>query len=167
MDTRPRLILQKHRMDIWLERSALFALMLLWAFTIYAFKQLPEIVPIHFDGAGKPDGYGTKWTMFILPLITTALFFGITAINKHPHIFNYTTTITEENAEQQYRMATRLLRFTNLGVVLIFLAIEFSTYRTGLGKSDGLEPWFFPMVIVLSLAAAIVPLVMAAKNHED
>jgi uncharacterized membrane protein len=164
MNNRPRLILAKTKLDTWVERTSLCLLLLLWAFTFFAYTHLPDIVAIHFNGAGKPDGYGNKLTLFLLPVITTAVVLAIAALNEHPHLFNYTVTITEENAAQQYLLATRVLRFTNLGVVLLFLVILFSTYQTASGKSDGLGAWFFPVVVALSLSAGIVPLLLSARK---
>jgi hypothetical protein len=43
----------------------------------------------------------------------------MTVLNRFPHIFNYTTTITEENALREYTRATRLVRYLKLTMVLI------------------------------------------------
>ena len=31
-------------------------------------KVLPESMPVHFDAAGQPNGYGSRWTYVLLPL---------------------------------------------------------------------------------------------------
>jgi len=164
MEPRPKILPELTALDKFVEAICLSLLLLLWAFSIFAYVQLPEIIPIHFNASGKPDGYGSKMTLFLLPLISSALYLGLTSINRYPHIFNYTVKITEANAAQQYKLATRVLRFTKLAVVLIFSAIVFSTFQSGRGKSDGLGSWFFPMIIAFSVAGAVVPILLAARK---
>lgn len=51
------------------------ALVLLWALALWLWPQLPEQIPLHFDGAGAPDRFGarTAWNWFLLPGIATIL----------------------------------------------------------------------------------------------
>jgi hypothetical protein len=46
-----------------------------WALALWLWPDLPELVPIHFDLAGNPDGWASKswWNWFALPALGTAL----------------------------------------------------------------------------------------------
>jgi uncharacterized membrane protein len=46
-----------------------------WALAIAAWPELPERIPIHFDAAGRPDGWAGKsaWWWFALPALATAI----------------------------------------------------------------------------------------------
>ena len=60
----------------------------------------------------------------------TLVFFGVTVLNKHPGIFNYARPVNKENTEQQYKYATRMLRFLKLTIVIVFILIILLTYLT-------------------------------------
>jgi len=53
----------------------LTALVLLWSLALWLWPDLPERIPLHFDGSGAPDRYGAKtpWNWFLLPGIATLL----------------------------------------------------------------------------------------------
>src|SRR5689334_19196218 len=114
MSSRPKIKLKLSLADKVIEVAGFLALGFLWTLTVSNFSSLPEIIPTHFNGAGEVDDYGSKNMILILPVIATILFAGLTFLNKFPHLFNYPTEITGENAEKQYRSATRLMRCLKL-----------------------------------------------------
>jgi uncharacterized membrane protein len=130
-------------------------LVLLWVMVVIGYNNLPESIPIHFNGSGDPDGYGDKNTLFLLPAIGTFLYFMLTMLNGKPHIFNYPVVISPENAEKQYRIAVRMMRAMKLSVLLVFCAIEYSSYRVAMGNQDGLGAWF----IIFVFAVIFVPMI--------
>ena len=66
--------------------------------TVANYFELPEIIPTHYNEAGEADSYGDKLNILALPIISTLLFIGLTILNKRPHLFNYPSEITKENA---------------------------------------------------------------------
>lgn len=118
----------------------------MWIAAIYAYTFLPEIIPIHFDGSGIANGYGNKATMFLLPVIGTAIFILVTVLSKYPQIFNYTVRITDQNKQYQYKNTTRMLRCLKLSIAIIFIVIVIDMYLSGTKKMDGLGSWFLIMV---------------------
>ena len=149
MQTRTKIILQPTQLDKAVETTGLRLLILLWLITMIAFFTLPETIPTHYNALGQVDNYGSKTTLFILPAIASIIFIGITKLNKYPHIFNYTVTITQENTESQYTVATRMLRILKLVCVLVFFLIVLFTWLTTLGNVTGLGRWFLPFALSL------------------
>lgn len=51
------------------------ALILLWVVSVWLWPALPEQIPLHFDGAGRPDHFGERNALnwFLLPGIATLL----------------------------------------------------------------------------------------------
>lgn len=92
----------------------------------YYYNTLPDIIPTHFDFSGKVDNYGSKSSILTLPILSTLLYIGLTILNKYPQTFNYLGEITLDNAESQYRFATRFLRVLKLIVMITFLIIILS-----------------------------------------
>lgn len=129
------------------ETLSVIGLIALWALVVIALNVLPDIIPVHFDFKGNPDGYGDKATLIFLPILTTILYAGLTVINRYPHIFNYPVKITEENALKHYTNATRMIRLLKLIIILMFSVIVFYQYRTSTGQSEGLGIWFIPIFL--------------------
>ena len=135
--------------DKMLETASAIGLIVMWVITYNVFFKLPNMIPIHFNGFGKADNYGDRFTLLLLPIMATVLYLSITYLNKFPHIFNYGVTITEANVEKQYRLAMRMLRFAKLSILIIFTIIIAEVYFTVKGSIDGLGWWFLPFTLAL------------------
>jgi uncharacterized membrane protein len=135
----------------------------MWALTLYTIFKLPTTIPIHFNSSGQADNYGNKLTLLILPILATVIYFGLTQLNKYPHIFNYMTKITEDNAQKQYTIATRMLRFLKLSILVIFSLIILFTYLTTIGVTNGLGSWFLPLTFGLLLIPTIISISQSFK----
>lgn len=89
-------------------------------YVIFAFQQLPETIPIHFNAQGEADNWGSENKVFIMPVFEVILFVGLYFLSKVPHFYNYTVEITEENAPLIYTEANLFMTIINLEIVLIF-----------------------------------------------
>ena len=116
---------------------------------IFNYSNLPEKIPIHFDFSGKADRFGGKVNIFVLPIIASVLYIGLTILNKFPNIFNYPTNITVDNAKIHYRNATRLIRYLKFNIAIIFNLITIQKFRTSNGLVEGLGIWFLPLILGL------------------
>ena len=164
MNKRPRIKLQLKQTDKILEVVGWVSVFGIWALPLINYFDLPEIIPIHFNGAGKADRFGNKTHIFILPIISTLLFIGLTTLNKHPHIFNYPNQITKENALDQYTNATRMMRVLKLVIVVLFGLIVFRKIQIVNGHADGLGTWFLPFTIGLFIILSLYFLMMSMKD---
>ena len=164
MNKRPRIKLQLNQTDKILEIVGWISVVGIWALPLINYSILPEIIPIHFNGAGKANGFGNKTHIFILPIISTLLFIGLTILNKRPHIFNYPSQITKENAVHQYTNATRMMRVLKLVIVLLFGLIIFKTIENVNGNADGLGTWFLPFTIGVFIILTLYFLIKSLKQ---
>ncbi len=110
MANRPKLKLKLTAYDKALEALGWAMLVATWSITIASYAKLPATIATHFNFMGMADSFGSKINILLLPSMATVLFVGLTILNLYPNIFNYPTSITEENAFRQYRNATRLIR---------------------------------------------------------
>ena len=149
MEKRPIIKLELTTADKIFEIIGWLLTISLWGLTITNYANLPDTIPTHYNGAGQADGFGGKATILTLPLIATVLFVGMTILNKFPHIFNYPTNITQDNALRQYTNATRMIRYLKLIIVVIFGLIAFKTIQNANGQTNGLGIWFLPMTLGL------------------
>ncbi|MEI6090122.1 MAG: DUF1648 domain-containing protein [bacterium] len=166
MGTRPRIKLELTNYDRLFETLGWSILLTLWIFTVTNYYNLPETIPTHFNGAGHIDSFGSKFTIFLLPIIGTILFIGMTLLNNFPHIFNYPTNITADNALEQYTNATKLIRYLKLILVVIFTIITYMIIRTTKGLSDGLGVWFLPLTLGLIFIPVIYYTIKSIKNYK-
>lgn len=153
---RPQLEIEKQPFDKALELAGLIGVLVMIALPIYYWADIPAMVPIHFNAAGQPDDYGSKWTTISLPLIGALLYFGVNWITRFPHKFNYLQKITKDNAQEQYRMATRLVRLIGTLVALSFAYMTYTVIHTSLGTMEGPGNYF---VLFFTVSILIVPLI--------
>ncbi len=151
MDGRPMLKLDLTTTDKMIEPIDWVVLIGIWILTLSNYPTLPEIIPIHCNGAGEADGFGEKWNILTLPIVSSILFIGMTILDKYPHILNYPSTVTKKNALHQYTSAIQLIRSLKLIIVMIFGLIVFKTVQNVNVNADGLGVWFLPMILDLSL----------------
>lgn len=148
-----------------IESVAIALLVLHWIMVIFIFSSLPDTIPIHFDATGKPDGFGKKPAIFLLPIIATMLYAAMTILNLFPYIFNYPVPITVANAKRQYTIATRLLRRLKLAIGIVFFTITYFTVRSAMGLTQGIGLWFLPFVLVLIFAPLAYYLFKAIRER--
>lgn len=63
-------------------KIAVLFLVLIMVFTAFHYGELPAEIPIHYNAAGVPDGYGEKQDVWALPAIAIALFGGLLTLEK-------------------------------------------------------------------------------------
>lgn len=149
MNERPKIKLELTTTDKTLEILGWVSILAIWILTITNYTSLPDTIPIHYNTAGKADGFGGKGNILALPLVATALFTGLTVLNKFPHIFSYPVNISQDNALRQYTNATRMVRYLKFVLVFIFGLIVLQTIRNVNGQTSGLGVWFVPLTLGL------------------
>ena len=131
---------------LWLELAALAALLLAIGVAVQAWPRLPGTVPMHFDLAGEPDGWGGRGSILVLPGSALFLYLLLTGVQRLPsHWYNYPVTITEENRERQYRLARDLVVWMKAAVLGLFAHVTVAVVRTALGEATGLGAWTVPL----------------------
>ncbi len=161
---RPILKLEKSGVDKLIEAFTFIIIIFIWGYTLLSYNNLPGTIPIHYNFKGEIDGYGSKDTIWLIPIIVTFLVTGLFFLNKHPHIFNYTGNITEENARWNYMLATRLLRMMQLLIAFFFLLINMDIIHSAKAGRSWLSAWFIPVFLFSMLIPTIITCYMASKK---
>lgn len=138
--SRPKIALELTLADRLLEALTALFVLLLGGVPLVYYGELPDQIPQHYNAAGEVDIYGPKYLLLVLAGVGILLYGLMTWVGRYPHWFNYPVAITPENAERQYRIATRLMRMLKLVVVLLFFYLIYETIRIGLGRAEGLSP---------------------------
>ena len=128
------------------------------------FNDLPRQIPMHFDLGGTPDRYAdaTLLRWLLLPAATTvvalALYGSAWMIGRRPSSLNVLSrakydVLTRPDKEQVVAVVQRRLYWLAVGVIVMFVVLQFGTYRVAHGVADDLPFWPAPLVIVLALLA--------------
>jgi uncharacterized membrane protein len=134
------------------EKLVIATLIILWLLPLFYFNSLPERIPLHFDGSGNPDSWGSRYTIFVLPAIGTVLYFFMTLMGKHHNLMNFPVQRTPENEEALIQMTRLQLRYTKLLVNLLFIYIVWGMVQIALEKASTMAIWpifFFVGIILL------------------
>jgi uncharacterized membrane protein len=162
---KPKFKIRRKTLDWVIEFTAFSFLVILIALPLIFSNDLPERIPIHFNLAGKPDGYGTRMILWSLPIIGAAMYFGMTILEAFPYIYNYPVEITPDNVVNQYRLGTRLIRILKTIILMIFSFISYQTIKTALGKTTGLGKAFLPIFLLITSGVIIIYIVRSLNNR--
>ena len=90
--------------------------------------------------------------LFAAPLLGIAFFLAFSYLRRIPHRFNYIVSITEENAERQYRNALLLLGVVKVETSAMFSYLGWYSVRTALGEHREAGWSSLPVMAVILLA---------------
>jgi uncharacterized membrane protein len=142
--------IERSTFDSVLDYLGWLILIFLWVMTVYSYATLNTTIPTHFNASGRADAFGNKHTLFILPVLGTIIFTGLTILNRYPWTYNY-LNYSKENAAEQYSYASKMIRSLKTAIILLFALVSLFSYLTAIGKTDGLGTWFLPFLLVVIL----------------
>ena len=163
MNNRPDIELKQNASDKTLDSIGALMIAAIWFSTWYIFQNSPDSIPTHFGADGHPDKFGPKGAVWIYPVLGTFIHLLLTIIGRYPQSLNYLRPITPENAERQYRIATTLIKFMKVAILMILLIIQWSSYLVATKKSGGLGWWFLPTVLGLALIPTIIAAIKSLR----
>lgn len=161
---RPKLTIERQPIDRWVDLTSLLLLILILAIPSYYYQSLPDRIPTHFNGRGEADGFGPKYMIWVLPIISLCMYAMLTFLQRIPHTFNYLQEITMDNAEKQYRGGISLMRFMKLWILGLFLYLVYASIQNALGNQEGIGRYFIVIVLVVSIG---IPLVLMMFSNKD
>ncbi|QIC47615.1 DUF1648 domain-containing protein [Lysinibacillus sphaericus] len=110
--------------------------------------KLPEEIPVHFDGKGEVDRWGSKIELIILPFIGVFLWITMSLLEKAPHIHNFPARLNEQNVAAFYLNSRKMLNEVKNFCLILFACISFQMVRIALGETTSIGWWFLPTVII-------------------
>jgi len=146
---RPHVRLEMGWVDRLGEAAAATGVLATAAILLAFWPELPEEIPHHFDARGTPDRWGGHSVLWLLGGMILLFYAGVTILQRFPRVFNYPWAITESNAQVQFTLAVRLLRWLKAAFVWTFFATILATCRVATGRSAGL-PWMMPFALVVA-----------------
>lgn len=171
MNNRPKIDVELEGIDRALEWAGFALVVLTWAWVIYFYPSLPDTIPTHYNASGEVDGFGSKPSLLILPVLATILFVGLLLLSRKPRLYNYPVSVTPENARRLYKAGSRAIRYIAVFIPVIFGIIIYSTIQTARGEMQGIGKWFLPFALIGTTAPTIVMLIRISRikssDHAD
>ena len=116
-------------------------------------ERLPERIPIHFDHAGNPNGWGQPSSLLILPAVTLGVYLALTIVTQFPRAFKNPKRVTDENWERLEHLTLEMIPWLKMELVWLFAWFQwFSIDAARSGK--GVFPELFPLGIAAVLGTA-------------
>lgn len=147
----PVIEIKKKKKEKQFEYFTLLLIAMYWIAAFYRYNHIPDTIPIHYGIDGSIDNYGSKIFIFIFPFLATIVYLLLLFATKNPHKFHYNVTITEENAERQYRNALQMIRTLSFSIVLSFFIIDAPILFTKDGFSKDLNGFLFILIGILPI----------------
>jgi uncharacterized membrane protein len=160
-----KLEIPRTRLEIYCEVVAAIAVALIFIYLTATWTGLPDKVPTHFNFAGTPDQWGSKYLMLLFLGVTFVLYVGLSILSRFPHIYNYAFAITDENRQRQYLLARQMVTTLKAELVCLFVFITWQTISIARGKAGDLTVWFTPLFLVIVFGTVIVYLVKAYRSR--
>ncbi len=167
---RPRIKIRRTPLDFLIELLCFAALLALVLPPAWYFPHLPDQLPSHFNGSGVPDAWAQKGSIWIMPLLGLVLYAGLAFMSRYPHLMNYPVTVTAENAEKLYTMATRSLRFLKLLLMVWFAYVNYTTIRIALQQAQQLNSlliYGFIAALLLLVSFLIVRMALTKPDNPE
>ena len=161
---KPQLDIKPTPSDKKLVRMGWIIVALNYLLILVFYFDLPDTIPTHFNLQGEADDFGHKSTLWIIPVLSTALYFGMGFFVTHmkPSNINYPIKVTEKNAPRLYALGLRMLVIINLVTVVAFLLTTFAIVFKVKGILDTLD---VPMLIGIWVVAGLVPFYFLYKMY--
>lgn len=123
-------------------------LIFIWEYTFISYRELPDIIPIHFGIDGTPDGFSTKKMSWLLPFIATFIFGLLFYLSKNQSssLLNLPSNIKENKT-----LSSNIIHFVNLIVMVLFSVITYESINVALEKSSRLSSATLYLVALLFL----------------
>ena len=129
------------------EFAFLVLLIAVWVFIIIALQKAPDVVPSHFDAAGRANSYGSKYGILFATIFTSIAGIIMLGCAYFPHTINLPVRI---KTPRQYELAIRMMRVLSL-VLLVLTAVIGYTSLVAYN-----EPSAIPILTVVGVMFAVI-----------
>ena len=148
MKQKERLKIEVHRTTEGTIFEVAFAILAVtvWALIIWMLSKAPDVIATHFDGNGRPNGYGSPWGLLVPSIIMTVAGVGLLVCAYYPHLINMPVEI---KTTRQFELAIRMTRITALIMLLVTLAIPMTLLAFATP-----QPW--PVLGTLALMLVVI-----------
>lgn len=119
------------------------------AFTFFypllKWNQIPDTIITHWGFSGQPDSWGSKYMLWIQPLICLILYLPLTILESFPSVWNVPVKITERNQKWVYQNIKTMLILMKFLMTAMFSYILYCSVQ---GKDLGTLSLFVFLILL-------------------
>ncbi len=156
-------------MNIQLWRTISVVVLLLHIiYTAISYSTLPDIIPTHFNAAGEADAWGSKNSIWFMPIMNIAIFAMFLGINfwlaqgslKNKWGLNIPEEWKEDPTGEIQKLVVVMMEAFNIYTTLLLFLVSFSTVYAAKGNDAQLLilmvliGGIFPPLIILGILMA-------------
>lgn len=124
---------------------------------------LPARIPVHFDAAGQPDGWGSPKALLGMPIFGAFLYGLMTVVARFPAAFNFPVRVTPANRPRLEALALEMIAWLKAEVLCLFAWVQQTAVASARSSQAHLSPWFMP--VTLGAVFATIGWYMAAMRR--
>ena len=138
------------------ELTFLVGAAVVWLLVLIMLSNAPDVIATHFDGNGRPNGYGSPWGLLFPCIITTVTGVGLLIGAYFPHRINVPVSVY---TPRQYELLIRMVRIAALLFLLMTLAIPATAIVL-----EGSSAW--PILSIVGLLMVVI-IYYCVKIHRE
>ncbi len=116
---------------------------------VWGAEPLPEQIPIHFDLAGNPNGWGSPKGLLILVVMGVAVYLMMGIVARYPGAFNYPVKVLPEFRAQAEALTLDMIAWLRSELACLFCALQLAVIHAArAGRSPALT-WLMPVFLVV------------------
>ncbi len=100
-------------------------------YVIITWKNIPDMIPGHYNIAGEIDKYSSKNSIWILIVVQILLFTMMSVLERFPNIWNTGVQITDENVERVYTNLRNMQTYLKMMIMIYFSYMTFQSIGGG------------------------------------
>ncbi|WP_164880419.1 DUF1648 domain-containing protein [Clostridium manihotivorum] len=163
---RPILKIPHSNLERVLEILAIASIIIQIAMLTAYWSRIPQRIVTHIGIDGRPDRWGGRGELLVLPIISVVLYVLFTTLSKFPHIFNYIVDINEENAKYQYSNARTLMTAIKSEMLMFFTVFQYNSLMDALNRKSYFGQSALPIFIITIFATLIYFIRKSLKKNE-
>jgi uncharacterized membrane protein len=153
---RPILKIPHSNLERILEVIAIASIIIQIAMLTAYWSRMPQRIVTHIGIDGRPDRWGGRGELLVLPIISVVLYVLFTTLSKFPHIFNYIVDINEENAKYQYSNARTLMIAIKSEMLIFFTVFQYSSLMDALNRKSHFGQFALPIIFIITIFGTLI-----------
>ena len=123
-------------------------------YILIVWKDIPDMIPGHYNMAGEIDKYSSKNSIWLLVGVQILLFAMMSVIERFPNIWNTGVKITAENRERVYTTLRNMLSYLKM---MIMGYLSYMTFQSiGGGNLHSMSVFVFLVLVFGGMAIFLI-----------
>lgn len=140
-----------------MEAIGIILLAVILVYTAFRYTMLPDQIPKHYNAVGEIDSWGSKSSVWTIPLVSILVYALVTVAAFFPNAWNYPAKIDPEKLPQAENKVRQMLACMKVLISGLFMYLQFETLNLSQNISMGVTFGFMLVMfgIVLYFIAAL------------